>query len=202
MNSIKNSERAYSIACDRNRGPIFSILKKILPDTGRVLEVGSGSGQHISYFSSKLPNLDWLPSDLPQCLPDIRGWCEDSNENCLPPVALDLLSDDIEFPNVSAVICINVVHIVSWVGVQNLFSAVSKCLNSGGVFYLYGPYRYSDKDLEPTNEEFDSWLKMRDAESGIRDFNAINELALSCNLRLDGDFEMPANNRSLCFIRD
>ncbi len=95
------------------------------------------------------------------------------------------------------VICINAIHIVSWQAVENLFAGVGRVLDDGGLFYVYGPYRYADRPLESSNEQFDRWLKARDSASGVRDFEAVNELAGNAVLMLEGDVAMPANNRSI-----
>ena len=105
--------RPYAPACDRNREPILTIIRDLLPATGKVLELGSGSGQHAAYFSAALPLLEWLPSDLPECLPGIEAWRDDAGENCLEPIAIDLLSRELELPIVDAIVCINTVHILS-----------------------------------------------------------------------------------------
>jgi len=94
-------------------------------------------------------------------------------------------------------VCINAIHIVAWLFVQNLFNGVGRVLKPGGVMFVYGPYEYSDRALEPSNVEFDEWLKLRDPNSGIRKFEEVNQLALQNGLILQRDIEMPANNRSI-----
>ena len=193
--------RPYAPACDRNRDPILAVLKEILPSAGRILEIGSGSGQHAAYFSSSLPQLEWLPSDLPESLPGINAWRLEASANCLPPVSVDLLSPMLKLPKAVGIVCINTLHIVAWQGSVNLFKAAAEALDSGSMLYLYGPYRYPDRTLEPSNIQFDAWLKARDAQSGIRDFVAVQALALENGFVLVLDQAMPANNRSLVFKR-
>ena len=168
---------------------------------GRVLEIGSGTGQHAAYFSSAFPNLDWLPSDLPQHLAGISLWRQEAGQNCLAPVGLDLLSDQLQLPQADAIVCINTLHIVAWQGTHQLFTAAGRMLSPGQALYLYGPYRYADRPLEPSNEQFDQWLKARDPASGIRNFEDLSRIAQEQGFALEADVPMPANNRSLIFRR-
>jgi SAM-dependent methyltransferase len=190
--------KQFSPSCDRNKEPILAVLKEILPATGLVLEIGSGTGQHAAYFAAHLPQLVWQPTDLPANFPSIRAWAADAGaSNAREPLALDLLADRWPLPAAEAIVCINTIHIVAWAGVEALFAGAGRVLAPGGVFYAYGPYRYGDRPLEPSNEEFDRWLKARDPVSGVRDFAAVNALAEKHGLILTGDRAMPANNRSL-----
>ncbi len=200
--NVSHPERPYAIACDRNRDPILAVLRECLPAKGRVLEIGSGTGQHAAYFSSAFPNLDWLPSDLPQHLAGISLWRREAGQNCLAPVGLDLLSDALQMPQADAIVCINTLHIVAWQGTHQLFTAAGRMLSPGQAVYLYGPYRYADRPLEPSNEQFDQWLKARDPASGIRNFEDLSRIAQEQGFSLEADVPMPANNRSLIFRRE
>lgn len=187
-----------SPSCERNKDPILAVLREALPETGTVLEIGSGTGQHAAYFAVHLPRLVWQPSDLLPSFPSIRAWAAETQApNLRAPLELDLAAD--RWPPVAAdaVVCINTVHIVAWAAVEKLFSGAGRLLAPGGVLYVYGPYRYADRPLEPSNEDFDRWLKARDPRSGIRDFEAVDALARDHGLCLAGDRAMPANNRSL-----
>ena len=203
-----------SPSCERNKEPILAVLKEVLPRSGLVLEIGSGTGQHAAYFAAYLPRLIWQPSDLPENFPSIRAWaaddCMDAGgralsgtnaeaglSNLREPLELDLFADRWPVTSAAAVVCINTIHIVAWAAVGKLFAGVGKTLVSGGVLYAYGPYRYADRPLEPSNEDFDKWLKARDPVSGVRDFEAVNALARQNGLALVGDRAMPANNRSI-----
>ncbi len=188
--------KQHSPSCERNKEPILAVLKEILPASGLVLEIGSGTGQHAVYFATHLPQLAWQPTDLPANFPSIRAWAAEAG-NVREPLALDLLAERWPVTEAQAIVCINTIHIVAWAGVENLFAGASRILSPGGVLYAYGPYRYRDRPLEPSNEEFDRWLKARDPASGVRDFEALNALAERHGLTLAGDRAMPANNRSL-----
>lgn len=186
-------------SCERNQDFILPVLKEVLPDSGTVLEVGSGTGQHAMYFAAHLPHLFWQPSDLPENLASIRAWAaEAALANLLAPLELDLLAGADGWPaTATAVVCINTVHIVAWAGVENLFAGAGRVLLPGGVLYVYGAYRYATRPLEASNENFDQWLKARNPVSGVRDFEAVNTLAQRHGLLLAGDRAMPGNNRSL-----
>lgn len=191
--------KQYQESCERNKAPILDVLKEVLPSEGLVLEIGSGTGQHATYFAPRFPHLRWQPTDVTEeNLASIRAWAAEAHAaNLLPPQMLDLWSDTWPIENARAVVCINTIHIVAWPAVERLFSGVARVLGAGGTLYVYGPYRYSDRPLEPSNEEFHRLLKVRDPASGIRDFEAVNALAATSGLQLAGDRPMPANNRSI-----
>jgi SAM-dependent methyltransferase len=190
--------KQYAAACERNRDPILAVLREVLPDEGLLLEIGSGTGQHAAYFAPHFPRLVWQPTDLAGNLPSIRAWvAETRRPNLCEPLVLDLFADHWPVTAVNAIVCINTIHIVSWPGVERLFGGAGQALVPGGVLYVYGPYRYADRPLEPSNEDFDRWLKERDPASGVRDFEAVDALAHVNGFTLAGDRAMPANNRSL-----
>ena len=194
--------KRFSEACNRNQAPILAVLKEVLPDTGRVLEIGSGTGQHAAYFSRSLPDLAWQPSDLAEALPSIEAWREESGApNLNPPMVIDLLGNNDPPSRVDAIVCINTAHIVAWTGVERLFSIAANILEPKGVLYFYGPYRYPDHALEPSNVAFDRWLKEQNSVSGIRDYAAVESLAESNGFILGGDRSMPSNNRSIWWVR-
>ena len=194
--------KRFSEACNRNQVPILAVLKEVLPDTGRVLEIGSGTGQHAAYFSRSLPDLAWQPSDLAEALPSIEAWREESGApNLNPPMVIDLLGNNDTPSRVDAIVCINTAHIVAWTGVERLFSIAANILEPKGVLYFYGPYRYPDHALEPSNVAFDRWLKEQNSVSGIRDYAAVESLAESNGFILGGDRSMPSNNRSIWWVR-
>jgi SAM-dependent methyltransferase len=194
--------KQYAESCERNKSPILEVMREILTEPGLVLEIGSGTGQHAAYFAEHLPHVHWQPTDLAENLASIRAWAADAGlPNLPPPSTLDLFADEWPVTSAQAVVCINTIHIVAWPAVEQLFVGVARTLDAGGIFYVYGPYRYRQRALEPSNEQFDHWLKVRDPASGIREFEAVNELALANGLQLAGDRAMPTNNRSLWWIK-
>ena len=192
-----------SPSCERNKEPILAVLREILSVSGLVLEIGSGSGQHAVHFARGLPHVEWQPTDVADNLPGISAWRDEAGlVNLREPLTLDLFSDRWPVAAAQAVACINTIHIVSWEAVERLFAGAGRLLAPGGVMYVYGPYRYADRPLEPSNEEFDRWLKARDLASGVRLFEDVNRLAGQNGLRLAGDRAMPANNRSIWWIKN
>lgn len=191
----------FSEACERNRDPIVAILKRVFADRRRVLEVGSGTGQHAAYFAPLLGHLEWQPSDVAANLPSIRAWAADAAApNLLPPIELDL---DDPFPAVQAdaVFSANTCHIISWPQVERLFAGVGALLPQGGRFAVYGPFNYGGKRTSDSNARFDASLRRRDPLSGLRDAEAIVSLAARHGMALEEDNAMPANNRLLIFRR-
>ena len=193
--------KEYAPACDRNSQAILDVLKPILAHSRCVLEIGSGTGQHAVCFAEGLPHLQWQPSNK-ESLASIDAWRKEAQlENLLPASLLDLLAlnngQTSGLPEIDAIVCINTIHIMAWQGTEKLFELATEILPVGGVIYVYGPYRYSDRSLEPSNENFDLWLKDRDPVSGIRDFDQVDRLAKRAGFELQGDIAMPANNRSI-----
>lgn len=196
--------KQFSTSCERNKDFILPVLKEVLPGSGTVLEVGSGTGQHAAYFATHLPHLVWQATELSENFPSIRAWAVEAGLHDFPaPLELDLLASADRWPvtSASAMVCINTIHIVAWKGVENLFSGAGRVLSPGGVLVVYGAYRYATRALEPSNENFDQWLKARDPVSGVRDFEAVNALAQKNGLLLAGDRAMPGNNRSIWWIK-
>lgn len=191
--------KPHAPACDRNRDPILAVLRKHFADRRRVLEIGSGTGQHAVYFAEAMPWLEWQASDVEENLPAIRAWLDDARlPNTPAPLALDVLGP---WPDVQAdaVFTANTLHIMAWAGVEAFFDGVGRVLSgaAGGTLVAYGPFNYGGAYTSESNREFDGWLKARDPRSGIRDFEAIDALAGAAGLRLVDDVAMPANNRCL-----
>ena len=194
--------KQFSSACERNQDPILGVLTEALPQAGLVLEIGSGTGQHAAYFAARLPHLIWQPTDLRENFPSIEAWVAEARApNLRAPLQLDLLAPTWPLSAAQALVCINTIHIVRWQGVENLFAGAARVLPSGGTLFVYGPYRYAARALEPSNVQFDLWLKARDPLSGIRDFEAVQALALKNNFSLAGDRAMPANNRCIWWVK-
>ena len=194
--------KQFSPSCERNKEPILEVLRRLFTAPGLVLEIGSGSGQHAVHFARGLPHIIWQPTDTAGSLASISAWCAEAGlSNLREPLLLDLFADDWPAIEAQAVVCINTIHIVSWQGVERLFAGVGRWLGPGGILYVYGPYRYAARPLEPSNEEFDRWLKARDPVSGVRLFEDVNRLAVQNGLALAGDCAMPANNRSIWWAK-
>jgi len=186
--------KPFSEASERNRDPILALLKRVLRDRKRVLEIGSGTGQHAAYFAPELPHLVWQASDVAENLPGIREWVSTP-----PPLELDV---DKDWPKleVDAAFSANTCHIMSWPQVERMFEKIGK-IDSVKTFCLYGPFNYGGKHTSESNARFDAMLRNRDPASGLRDFESINALAEAAGLTLQEDNAMPANNRLLVWKR-
>ena len=145
--------KQFSPSCERNQGPILVVLRAILPAAGRVLEVGSGTGQHAAYFAAALPGLQWQPTDLGGSLESIAAWRADAGvANLCEPLVLDLAAEDWPVDEVDALVCINTIHIVGWPLVERLFAGAGRVVRPGGIVYAYGPYRYAQRPLETRSQ--------------------------------------------------
>jgi SAM-dependent methyltransferase len=195
--------KQFSTACERNREPILAILRDVFADTERVLEIGSGTGQHAVFFGAHLPRLIWQTSDLPQNHASIVAWQREARlPNVLPPLALDTGSSDWPKGPYDAVFSANTCHIMAWQEVQAMFSGIGRILRAGGVLCIYGPFNYGGKFTSASNAQFDALLKAQAPHMGIRDFEAVDRLAAEQGLRLHADHAMPANNRLLAWRRE
>jgi len=194
--------KPYSESCEQNRAPIQSVLEEVFADRKRVLEIASGTGQHAVYFGQAMPHLTWQTSELPGNHAGIQAWLDEAGlPNVLPPVAIDVNDTHWPVETVDAVFNANTVHIVAWPSVQRMFAGIGRVLAVGGILCLYGPFNYGGQFTSESNARFDAWLKNRDANSGVRDFEAINQLAEAQGLTLLRDIAMPANNRTLVWQR-
>lgn len=195
--------RQFSAACERNRDPILAILRNLLPEPARVLEIGSGTGQHAVYFGERLPHLTWQTSDLPANHASIVAWQEAARlPNVLPPLALDVGMQDWSPERYDAVFSANTCHIMGWPQVERMFARFEHVLRRGGVACIYGPFNYAGEFTSASNAEFDASLRAHAAHMGIRDIEAMHALAHTCGLRMLADHAMPAHNRLLVWQRD
>ena len=190
----------FSQAADNNKTPILDVLKDWLKPGASVLEIGSGSGQHAIHFSQALSNIQWLPSDRPAVQSLLQHNAQQyGSANLLAPITLDLAEPEWPASQIDAVYSANVLHIVSTDLGETMMKGAARCLQAGGLFILYGPFRYEGSFTTPSNAEFDDWLRLRDPNSGIRDFEWVDDLARAGDLVLKEDRSMPANNQCLVF---
>jgi len=191
-----------SEACERNQGPILGVLGGEFSASHRVLEIGSGTGQHAVFFAAHLPHLLWQPSELPANLPALAERIRaEGGSNLRAPVILDVRTNPWPVAAADAVFSANTLHIMSWSDVELLFRGVGALLETPGVLCVYGPFRYHGRHTSDSNAEFDAYLRQRDPSSGVRDFEAVDELARAAGLNLSADHAMPANNRTLVWRR-
>ena len=203
-----SAEGRHAPATLRNRDAIVGVLQDILPDSGMVLEIASGTGEHAVYFGQKFPGLIWQPSDPdPECCRSIEAWKNRAGvTNVRPPLQLDALADGdaagwgIRKP--VTIVCINMVHIAPWEATIGLFQKAASLLEPGMPFMLYGPYFRGDAPTAQSNLDFDRSLKSRDLRWGIREVEDMDSLAEKYGFTRVRLIDMPANNLSLVYRRN
>jgi len=195
--------RRLAPATDRNREPILAVLRRVLPPSGTVLEIASGTGQHAVYFAAALPGVTWQPSDPEAAARDsVAAWTAHTGlANVLPPLDLDVRREPWGIDRADAIVCINMVHISPWAATEALFAGAGRLLGPGGVLYLYGPYRRDGAHTAPSNAAFDAQLRATDPGWGVRDMEAVIALGAAQGLSCEAPVPMPANNFSLVFRR-
>jgi SAM-dependent methyltransferase len=193
--------KRHAPATVRNRDAIAAVLRDILPAQGLVLELASGSGEHVVHFARLFPSLTWQPSDPdPDALGSIAAWAKEADlPNIAPPIAIDVRTDDWGIERADAICCINMVHISPWEATEGLMRGAARLLPPGGPLYLYGPYVRSDVETAASNLAFDRSLKERNPDWGLRHVDDVRELARGHGLIFHSQTDMPANNISLTF---
>ncbi|WP_373546463.1 DUF938 domain-containing protein [Chamaesiphon sp.] len=205
--------RRYAPATERNREPILAVLRQVLPPTGTILEISSGTGEHAIFMAPRLAPRYWLPSDPnPDARASIAAWQQSAPcDNIYPPIDLDASSsqwlvESEELPNcdlqqhpITAIVNINMIHIAPPSAYLGLFSGAKRVLPIDGILYLYGPFKQGGVHTAPSNAAFDASLQSQNPEWGIRDLEEITRVAHSHHLELQKVYPMPANNLSVVF---
>lgn len=197
----QDDSRQHAPATQRNREPILAVLREVLPVQGLVLEVASGSGEHAVHFAAAFPNLSFQPSDPdPAALASIDAWAGDSAlPNLRPAIRLDATASRWPITEADAILCINMIHISPWAAAEGLIRQAAQLLPVGAPLYLYGPYRQSDVPLAASNAVFDDSLRRRNPKWGLRELEAVTELAKASGFGEPQVTAMPANNLSVVF---
>ena len=195
--------RRQAPAAARNRQPILDVLRPRLPAHGLVLEIASGSGEHIVHFAEALPGLVFQPSDPnAEARASIDDWVGTLGlGNVRAALALDAATDTWPIDAADAVVCCNMVHIAPWEAAIGLIAGAARVLTGDGLLYLYGPYRRNGAHTAPGNEAFDLDLRRRNPAWGVRDLEAVVALAGAQGFSPPEIFDMPTNNLSLIFKR-
>ena len=200
--------KQYAPATERNRQPILEVLQKAIPKEGNILEIASGTGEHACFFAPYFSPRQWIPSDPDPLLRlSIEAWRQDcKSDNLQIPLDINVtLSDWNEkidhsaIATIGTIIAINLIHISPWSACQGLMKGAGEILRSGGILYLYGPYKQKGKHTAPSNETFDQSLQFRNPDWGVRNLEEVVELAEKYQLILHQIISMPANNLSLIF---
>jgi SAM-dependent methyltransferase len=191
------TDRPFAAACERNRGAILDRIAEEFATVTRVLEIGSGTGQHAAWFAPRLPGLSWVATDLEERLPGILAWLDEVPATVRPDVfALDVTQNPWPDPGpVDAAFSANTAHILPVDAVAAMFDGLGKALPAGAPFCLYGPFARGGRHTGPGNEAFDQALRMRDAGMGVRDLDWLEETAAGAGFVMDRVHPMPADNR-------
>jgi SAM-dependent methyltransferase len=193
----------HAAATERNREALLEVLRGVLPPSGLVLEIASGTGQHVAFFAPALPSLRWQPSDASAAhLESIAAWCGASGaDNLAPAVTLDVEREPWPVTRADAILCINMLHIAPWSAAEALFRGAARLLPPAGVLFLYGPFKRGGQHTADSNQRFDERLRGEDPRWGVRDVDDVQALAAVTGFAPAELVAMPANNLSLVFRR-
>jgi len=196
--------RWFTSTVERNKDAILNLLKQVLPHTGLILEIGSGTGQHVAHFAKALPELNWQPSDPDDEFRDsIRLWTKlEGLDNVRAPIDLEVCRFPWPVTRADALLCVNMIHVAPWAATEALFSGAKCVLDRGGLLVLYGPYRRFGRHTAASNEAFDAQLRATDPSWGLRDLEKVVEIADQAGFRLAEVVEMPANNFGVVLLSD
>lgn len=198
---MPNPPKPFSPASARNQGPILAVLREHLQDRHRVLEIGSGTGQHAVHFAAAMPHLQWQCSDLAENLSGIGQWlAEAALPNTPAPMAFDVAAAA-PAGRFGAVYTANTLHIMGWPSVQRLFARLPDLLEPAGLLVVYGPFNIGGRFTGPGNAAFDAALRAADPVRGLRDLEAVERLAQDAGLARLEVREMPADNRCVVWRR-
>lgn len=199
---MDHDERRSAPATLRNRDPILAVLRPLLPETGLILELASGTGEHAVHFARALPQLEWQPTDLDDAsLASIVAWRDEAAlPNLRAPLPLDATHTPWPIERADAMFCANMIHISPWPASVALFAGAGRVLPPGSALFTYGPYRFAG-EIAPSNLAFDESLRARDPSWGVRDVEDLKALALRHGLALEETLALPANNHVLVFRR-
>jgi len=192
-------QKPFAQSCEDNKAVILEQLIKPLSSSVRLLEIGSGTGQHALHFAAHLPHLCWQPTELSENIAGIELWMDEAAiPNIEKPKVLDVAEEKWPFEKqFDAAFTANTLHIMSLEHVEKMFAGIGRVLCEGGLFFCYGPFNYNGQFTSESNVRFESWLKERDPLSGIRDIDELKTFARINSIEIKDDIEMPANNRLL-----
>lgn len=192
--------KPFAPSADRNKQAILEALQSELSGHERIVEIGSGTGQHACHIANAMPHILWQPTELADKLPGIEQWIHDSGcTNVLTPVVLDLASDNTPLEGASVCYSANTLHIVSWKLVQALFQYAASLLDERGKLIVYGPFSINGQHTSEGNRIFDEQLRTSDPYSGIRELRELDQLAGLHAFNSATVIDMPANNKLLCW---
>ena len=192
----------FSQSCENNKSWILDVLTRAFADRRQVLEIASGTGQHACHFAANMPWLQWQPTELPETMPTLHPRCAAyAGDNLLPERALDVCDQPWPVAIPDALFSANSLHIMPWSAVEKLFATLGSSAGDDVVLAVYGPFNYNGRYTSDSNARFDQWLAQRSPDSAIRHFEDVDSLAATAGFALQGDHEMPANNRLLVWAK-
>ena len=196
-------DRFASPSAERNKDPISGILKDVLPREGLVLEIGSGTGQHVVHFGRVMPHLTWQPSECDaSSLRSIAHWMAEADlQNVRSPLLLDVMEQPWPISSAAAVVSLNMIHIAPWSATEALIRGAQHVLRERGLLFLYGPFRRDGRHTADSNEAFDRSLRLRNPAWGVRDLEEVTRIASAHGFGTPAIHEMPANNLSIVFAK-
>jgi hypothetical protein len=192
----------FSQSCENNKPWILEVLTRVFADRRQVLEIASGTGQHACHFAASMPWLQWQPTELPENMPVLHPRCAAyAGDNILPERALDVCDQPWPVDIPDAIFSANSLHIMAFSAVEKLFATLGKSAGDDVVLAVYGPFNYNGRYTSDSNARFDQWLAQKSPDSAIRHFEDVDRLAAGAGFELQGDHEMPANNRLLVWAK-
>jgi hypothetical protein len=193
--------RMVSPSVERNKGPITEILTRVLPAQGDVLEISSGTGQHVLHFARAMPQIRWQPTDRDaDCLTSIASWLAQTPTPIVnAPLYLDVHDEIWPVHDVAAVVCLNMIHIAPPSATEALLRGAGNVVARDGLLFLYGPFRQRGRHTSASNAAFDELLKAENPEWGVRNAEDVAHLAATLGLELEQTHDMPANNLAIIF---
>lgn len=196
-------EKPHSPSCDRNKEAILDVLLEVITtQNAKLLEIGSGTGQHAVHMAAEFPDLQWVTSDVQSNHPGIKMWLKDFKiPNIHGPLPYEVGVDKIPYQKFDYIFTANTLHIMSWKKVKTMIKQISPSIHEGAQVIFYGPFNYNGAFTSESNEKFDHWLKSRDPQSGIRNFEDIVSTMKKYDMDFTKEYEMPANNKMLVFTK-
>jgi len=192
----------FAQSCENNKPWILEVLARVFGDRRQVLEIASGTGQHACHFAANMPWLQWQPTELPENMPVLHPRCAAyAGDNILPERALDVCDQPWPVDIPDAIFSANSLHIMAFSAVEKLFATLGKSAGDDVVLAVYGPFNYNGRYTSDSNARFDQWLAQKSPDSAIRHFEDVDRLAAGAGFKLQGDHEMPANNRLLVWTK-
>jgi SAM-dependent methyltransferase len=190
-------------SASRNQVPLLTVLQRVFPTEGLVLEIASGTGQHAAFFTGQLPGLRWQPSDFdPDTFDSIEAWRQASHpDRIASPVRIDVTQPTWPIPTADAMLCVNMLQVSPWTAALGVLAGAARTLVPGGPFVIYSPLSRGGVHTSPGNAAFDARLKARNPALGVRDADQLIEAATARGLVHEETLDMPANNTVLVFRR-